>query len=120
MAMLHCSRCGKRLVRVHRSALEKLLWSEMYQCSDCNHREGSYHRHLYAHWRFLFSCHSRCIRCGSEAVQRLKKRDKVDGFSQNPLALMQVLVGAPVNRCSPCRLQFFDWRKPREGANPDY
>jgi hypothetical protein len=53
-------------------------------------------------------------------VQRLKKRDKVDGFSQNPLALMQVLIGAPVNRCSPCRLQFFDWRKPREGANPDY
>jgi hypothetical protein len=33
---------------------------------------------------------------------------------------MQVLIGAPVNRCSPCRLQFFDWRKPREGANPDY
>jgi hypothetical protein len=64
---------------------------------------------FYARCRFLFSRHSRCIRCGSEAVQRLKKRDKVDGFSQNPLALMQVLIGAPVNRCSPCWLQFFDW-----------
>jgi len=120
MAMMPCSRCGKRLVRVHRTALEKWLWSDMYECADCKRREGTYHRSLYAHCRFLFSWHSRCIRCGSEAVQRLKKRDKVDGFSQNPLALIQVLVGAPVNRCSPCRLQFFDWRKPREGANPDY
>ena len=120
MVMMPCPRCGKRLVRVHRTALEKLLWSDMYECSGCKRREGTYHRSLYAHCRFLFSRHSRCIRCGSEAVQRLKKRDKVDGFSQNPLALMQVLIGAPVNRCSPCRLQFFDWRKPREGANPDY
>lgn len=97
--MLHCSRCGKRLVRVHRTILD---------------------RYLYAHCRFLFSRHSRCIRCGSEAVQRLKKRDKVNGFSQNPFTLMQVLIGAPVNRCSPCRLQFLDWRKPREGANTDF
>jgi hypothetical protein len=40
----------------------------------------------------------------------------VDSFSQNPLALMQVMIGAPVNRCSPCPLQFFDCRKPRDGA----
>jgi hypothetical protein len=115
--MTHCSPCGKRLVRVHRTALEKWLWSDMYQCSECRRRAGTYHRHLYAHCRFLFSRKSRCIRCGSEAVQRLTKRDKVDGFSQNPLALIQILIGAPVNRCSPCRLQFFDWRKPREGAD---
>jgi hypothetical protein len=108
-------------VRVHRNVLEKFLWSSKYECSDCKRREGAYHRYIYAHWRFLFSRHSRCIRCGSEAVERLKKRDKVDGFSLNPLALIQVLTGAPVNRCSPCRLQFFDWRKPREGAiTPDY
>jgi hypothetical protein len=112
--MTPCYHCGKHLIRVHRTAFEKLLWYDMYQCSECKHRQGSYHRGLYAHFRFLFSRHSRCIRCGSEAVQRLKKRDKVDGFSQNPLALMQILIGAPVNRCSPCRLQFFDWRRPRD------
>ena len=27
--------------------------------------------------------------------------------------------GAPVNRCGPCRLQFFDWRLPRPGAKLD-
>ena len=108
-------------MRVHRNLLERWLWVDMYECPGCKRREGSYHRYLYAHWCFLFSRHSHCIRCGSGAVQRLKKRDKVDGFSRNPLALMQALVGAPVNRCSPCRLQFFDWRKPREGVTaPDY
>ncbi len=117
MVMSPCSRCGKRLVRVHRTVLEKCLWSDKYECPGCKRREGSYHRYLYAHWRFLSSRHSRCIRCGSEAVDRLKKRDKVDSFSQHPLALVQVFIGAPVNRCSPCRLQFFDWRKPREGAS---
>lgn len=108
-------------MRVHRNLLERWLWADMYECPGCKRRKGSYHRYLYAHWCFLFSRHAHCIRCGSAAVQRLKKRDKVDGFSQNPLALMQALVGAPVNRCSPCRLQFFDWRKPREGVTaPDY
>jgi len=106
-------------MRVHRTMVEKFVWSDMYQCSGCRRRVGTYHRSLYAYSRFLFSRYSRCIRCGSEAVQRLKKRDKVDGFSQHPLALVQALTGAPINRCSPCRLQFFDWRKPRPGASPD-
>jgi hypothetical protein len=91
----------------------------MYECPKCNRRVGSYYRPLYAHCRFLFSRHSRCIGCGSEAVQRLAKRDKVDGFSKNPLALIQALTAAPVNRCSPCRVQFFDWRMPRPVANDD-
>jgi hypothetical protein len=107
------------MLRVHRTMLEKFVRSDMYECAGCRRRVGTYHRSLYAYSRFLFSRYSRCIRCGSEAVQRLKKRDKVDGFSQNPLALVQALTGAPINRCSPCRLQFFDWRKPRPGANPD-
>ena len=118
-AMLPCHGCGKRLIRVHRTRLEKLVWSDMYECPKCNRRTGAYHAFLYAHSRFLFSRHSCCVRCGSRAVQRLKKRDKVDGFSHDPLAWVQALTGAPVNRCSPCRLQFFDWRKPHPDANFD-
>jgi DNA-directed RNA polymerase subunit RPC12/RpoP len=107
------------MLRVHRTPFEKIVWSDMFECAECGHRAGTYYNALYANSRFLFSRYSRCIRCGSEAVQRLAKRDKVDGFSQHPLALIQAVVGAPVNRCSPCRLQFFDWRKPRPGALPD-
>ncbi len=116
--MLTCPHCKKRLLRVHRRLFEKLLYSDMYECSSCERRVGTVHRALYANSRFLFSRYSRCVKCGSEAVQRLAKRDKVDGFSNNPLAWAQLLAGAPVNRCSPCRLQYFDWRKPRPGANP--
>jgi len=52
-------------------------------------------------------------------VQRLKQRDKVDGFSHDPLVRVQAVTGAPVNRCSPCRLQFVDWRKPHPDGNFD-
>jgi uncharacterized protein with PIN domain len=114
--MSTCHHCGKRLVRVHRKQFEKFIWSDMYECVGCKRRAGVNHRALYVNGHFLFSRYSRCIRCGSEAVQRLKKRDKVDEFSKNPLALVQAILGAPVNRCSPCRLQFFDWRKPRPGV----
>jgi hypothetical protein len=113
LLMLPCHYCGRHLVRVHRTAFEKIMWSEMYECPNCRRRAGSFHRSLYAHCRFLFSRHSRCVRCGSEVVQRLRKRDKLERFSRNPLALIQALTGAPINFCALCRLQFFDWRKPR-------
>lgn len=106
------------MLRVHRRFYERLLYSDMYVCAACERRAGSFHRVLYANSRFLFSRYSRCARCGSEDVQRLAKRDKVDSFSRSPLAWVQFLVGAPVNRCGPCRLQYFDWRKPRPSAGP--
>ncbi len=105
------------MLRVHRRIYEKLVYSDIYFCAVCERRVGSLHRGLYAHSRFVFSRYSRCIRCGSEAVERLAKRDPVDNFSKSPLAWAQFLLGAPVNRCSPCRLQYFDWRKPRPGAS---
>ena len=71
------------------------MWSDMYECAGCRRRTGVYHRSLHAYTRFLFSRYCRCISCGSEAVPRLKKRDRVDCFSQNPLALMQALTGRP-------------------------
>jgi hypothetical protein len=111
-----CPRCQKRLRRVHRWAVEKIFYSDMYVCFGCKERVGTSHRTLYAHWRFLFSRSSHCIRCGSDAVQRLAKRDKVDGCSTHPLAWIQILIGAPIHRCLPCRLQFCDWRKPKYGV----
>jgi hypothetical protein len=112
-AVQTCPKCDLRLLRVHRKLWEKLFYSNMYRCGGCERRSGEVHIGLLAQVRFIFSRYSHCIRCGSDAVQRLAKRDTVDGFSSHPLALAQVLLAAPVNRCSPCRLQFFDWRKPR-------
>jgi hypothetical protein len=108
-----CPHCKKRLSRVHRRFWERLLYSDMYACHGCVRRVGFFYRPLYVHYRFLFSRYSRCVQCGSDDVQRLEKRDKVDGFATHPLAWIQLLLGAPVNRCGACRLQVFDWRKPR-------
>jgi len=102
-----CPHCGKRLLRVRRTLFEKLLHSDIYVCSGCRKRVGARRPSVV----FLFSKHARCIQCGSSEVARLAKPDKVDSFTTNALGLAQRLVGAPVCRCSPCRVQFYDWRR---------
>ena len=104
--MLTCPHCRKHAPRVRRTLLEKLLNSDIYACSGCRRRVGLRRPSLI----FLFSKHTRCIRCGSFNVARLMKPDTVDEFTRNPLGLVQRWVGAPVRRCSPCRVQFYDWR----------
>jgi len=119
MATITCPHCGGRLKRVHRTQLEKVKYSDVYECTRCGRREGALHKKLYLYSRFIFSRYSRCLRCGQDTVQRLDRADKIDHFSKNWLAVFQRLLGAPIHRCSPCRLQFYDWRKPRRRAKPD-
>ena len=119
--MVKCPGCASKMVRAHRRFLEKAVYSDAFVCSRCKLRLGWYHPFLFfllRQFRFVFSYYARCVRCGKqESVSRLEKRDKIDSVSKNPLALFQCLLGAPVNRCSPCRLQFYDWRPPRPGAS---
>jgi hypothetical protein len=110
-----CPHCGKRLLRVRRTLFEKLLHSDMYACSGCRKRVGALRPSLI----FLLSKHARCILCGSSEVARLAKADKVDSFTTDVLGLAQRLVGAPVCRCSPCRVQFYDWRRVRSSSSSD-
>ena len=107
--MLTCPHCRKRLLHVRRRPVEKLLYSDMYACSACKKRVGARRASLL----FLFSKHTRCIKCGSSEVARLAKPDRVDQFTANRWGLVQRLLGAPVWRCSPCRIQFYDWRPAR-------
>jgi hypothetical protein len=103
-----CPHCRKRLLRVRRTLLEKLLNSDMYACSGCRRRIGARRPSLV----FLFSKHACCIQCGSAStIARLEKPDRVDQFTTNWLGRVPRLFGAPVYRCSPCRVQFYDWRR---------
>ena len=108
-----CSKCDHRLDRVHRKGVEALLYSDVYVCVKCRNRVG-YNRlvqTLKNQFTFAFSLYSRCPSCGGEdSLQRLKKRDRIDSRSKSPLAWIQHLLGAPVVRCFPCRLQYYDWR----------
>jgi hypothetical protein len=104
--MLTCPHCHRRLLHVRRTLFEKLWNTEMYACAGCRKRMGARRVSLL----FLFSKCTRCIECGSAEVARLVKPDRVDSFTTNPLGRVQRLLGAPVCRCSPCRVQFYDWR----------
>ena len=110
-----CPHCRKRLLRVRRTLFEKLLHSDMYACSGCRRRIGARRSSLV----FLFSKYARCIQCGSSStIAQLAKPDRVDHFTTNRWGLVQGLFGAPVYRCSPCRIQFYDWRRLRQSAQP--
>jgi len=106
--------------RAHRTALEKLVYSGVFSFDNCKARVGSCHPVVLAQivrLRFVFSRHTRCLKCGkTERVRRLAKRDYIDGFSKSPLSWVQKLLGAPINRCSACRLQYYDWRRPSPEA----
>lgn len=109
---MDCPRCGRHLSHSHRTVLEKLVYSDMYRCVRCEYRMGL----AYSFWRsnltFAFSRRTRCIRCGTIAVHRSAKRDRIDSVSRNPLSWLMRLTGAPVVRCTRCRLQYYDWRRP--------
>jgi len=108
--MPHCGDCGAYSSRVHRTALEKLLYSNVFRCERCGKRTRRPHRLLGLNLAFYYSTHTRCIRCASFDVRRSAKLDLVDLVSKHPASLLQRLLFAPINRCFYCRLQYFDWR----------
>ena len=115
-----CPKCGKHLSRQHRTALQKLIYSEVLHCSRCARSI----KHPYSVFntftgRFLFSRYSRCVRCGTVYVQRSAKRDRIDSLSGSLYSRIQHLLGAPLNKCVACRLQYYDWRRPWTPPDPD-
>ena len=121
--MQKCPRCDGRMGRAHRTALEKLVYSGVFSCDKCKARVGWYHPVVLTQLvrlRFVFSLRTRCLKCGkTERVSRLAKRDYIDGVSKSPLSWLQRLMGAPINRCSACRLQYYDWRRPSPEAKSE-
>jgi hypothetical protein len=62
---------------------------------------------------FFFSFYTRCVRCATDNVRPLTKRDHIDPVTKNLLGLFQHLFGAPLKHCEGCRLQYYDWRPVR-------
>lgn len=108
--MPHSPDCGTRLFRVHRTPLEKLVYSEAFRCDACGERVRYAHRVLGVTAAFYLSAYTRCVRCATFDVRRGARLDRVDSVSKHPLSVIQRLLGAPINRCFACRLQYFDWR----------
>ena len=118
--MKSCPQCGGRLARVHRVFLQKLLYSDRFRCVKCKSRTGRFQpvlAELVSTLRFVFNRRTRCPRCESYDVHRLNKRDKIDSFTSNPVALFQAVLGAPLNKCPACRMHYYDWRRPKPKAH---
>ncbi len=88
----------------------RALYADTFRCRHCGFESRRVRQGLGALVTFVFSRYSRCIQCGTLDVQRLAKPDRVDWMSRHPLSLLMYVTGAPLNRCSPCRLQYHDWR----------
>jgi predicted RNA-binding Zn-ribbon protein involved in translation (DUF1610 family) len=108
--MRQCPSCGGHLTRKHRASVEKVLYSDVFRCPNCDYRLKRLHPSLDSNLSFVFSRHTHCVNCGSDNVHRLQKRDRIDSMSKHPLSLLFRLTGAPLNKCPSCRLQYYDWR----------
>jgi hypothetical protein len=109
--MATCLTCGGHAEKVHRTALEKLLFSGAYRCQQCKRRSyrlsGGWWISTY--W-FITSRYSVCVRCGTQNVEKVEKRDPLQDLSKHPLSVIQQLFFAPRRSCSYCRLQYCDVR----------
>src|SRR5437870_13169023 len=104
--MRNCASCGGALVRVRRTIREKFVYHAVLKCKQCGRREARDQWFL-----FLFGKKSRCPRCGSFRVEKLRGIDRIDPMYKNPLSYIQKYFGGHLHWCPFCRLQFYDLRK---------
>ena len=102
----NCASCGGVLIRVRRTLPQKLIYHAVLRCKKCGRRETRDQWYL-----FLFGRKSRCPRCGSFRVEKLRGVDHIDPMYKNPLSYLQKFFGAGLHWCPFCRLQFYDLRK---------
>ena len=111
--MPDCPHCGRHLNRRHRTLLEKLVFADVLVCQKCQRPYRLGYLSTQTLRDFVFSRQTHCVKCGSDGVRRLVRRDPIDSVSKHPLSLLFRLTGAPRNKCDACRLQDFDWRPVR-------
>jgi hypothetical protein len=104
--MRNCGICGGKLVRVARTFPQKFAYHAVLKCRSCGARENRDQWFL-----FLFGRSSRCPRCGTYRVEKLRGIDHIDPMYKNPFSYLQKWFGAALHWCPYCRLQFYDLRK---------
>jgi hypothetical protein len=118
ISQMQCPMCKSSHVhRERRTPEERWKYAAVFECYDCHQRIGiSYLRQLprLSVWHFLrmpwITFHVRCPRCGEMQLKVLRNRDYIEGYENNPLRIIQKLLGAKLYYCWECRLQFHDLR----------
>src|ERR1700674_353642 len=104
--MRNCGVCGGKMVRVPRTFSQKFAYHAVLKCRTCGAGEKRDQWFL-----FLFGRTSRCPRCGTFRVEKLRGVDHIDPMYRNPFSYLQKWFGAALHWCPYCRLQFYDLRK---------
>src|SRR5438045_7451423 len=104
--MRNCTDCGGVMIRIRRTFRQKFIYHAVLMCKKCGRREAQDQWYL-----FLFGKKSRCPRCGSYRVEKLRGVDHIDPMYKNPFSYMQKYFGGNLHWCPFCRLQFYDVRK---------
>src|SRR2546421_5242514 len=89
--MRPCASSGGALVRAPRSFLDKFTYHAVLKCKKCGRRETRDQWFL-----FLFGRTSRCPRCGSFRVEKLRGVDHIDPMYKNPLSYLQKWIGGEI------------------------
>lgn len=90
--------------RKSRGIFGRIFCSAAFHCPHCG-TNRYYYRAFFA----LFQWYAYCPRCHNYELSRLRKRDKIDPMSLNPLRGLLRLIGFPLYYCTFCRFQFGDY-----------
>ena len=103
--MVKCKGCGAKLRRVHRTLRERFQYLAVFKCDNCQTEAFAPHPFSF-HW----GPHSRCPRCGTYRLSKLKERDHIDSMRGGLVNLLKRMAGGRLLHCRICRLQFYDRR----------
>ncbi len=103
--MIKCGECGGKMKRVHRTFRERFRYLAIYECRECE-TQGFVPRPF----TYRLGPQSRCPRCGTYRLVRLRERDRIDRMHSGFLNLLKRITGGKLMHCRYCRLQFYDRR----------
>jgi DNA-directed RNA polymerase subunit RPC12/RpoP len=111
MYTLTCRECGENLRRSKRRFWERLYYLEAYRCVGCGHR-------YYVTWssRLQLARVAKCPKCRFQEVTPLKRIDKIDRMQSGLFNLVHRILGGKLYHCWFCRLQFYDFRPPKDNT----
>lgn len=108
---MFCSGCQNNTLHRQKRRIWQRLWLRaIYKCGRCGQREAIYWLDL----SDIFTLTACCPRCGNTRLKRYSRLDHIEGLYTAPHSHWQRFLGAPLYYCFPCRLQFYDFRKPHE------
>jgi hypothetical protein len=97
------------LTRKHRTRLEKLFFTDVFQCKQCRD-DVRFSRVDVFSSSFILSRYTCCASCRGSKVERVKRGWHFASRSPHLLSQLFRLTGAPAYTCLQCWRLYYDWR----------